>query len=127
MPPLAGETIPASPIGALRAALSFGIVDSLLMRAAQNAIRRYHRFGPVKPDEMNDGLIDCGIVANILLIGKPALKVSRLATFVGNQRRDYLAGMRVVRPVVSHGGQRISLKALLAFLAELIAEPFCFE
>ena len=66
------------PKWAFRARLSFGVIDSLFMRAANDSIRHHDRFGPVIPDELSDLTSNGRIGPNVTLFDKPTFQVGRL-------------------------------------------------
>ncbi len=99
------------PERALRADLSFGVVDPLLMRAAYDPIRHDYRFGSMIPHELEDLATNGRICPNVALLGEPTFQGDRLGVLSGHNPNCDFAGAFVIRPVERDGRDRIAPKA----------------
>jgi len=72
-----GEAVATRPIRAVRAGVAFGVVDSFLVRAADDAVGHDHRASLMLAKEGLDLLADNRIAADIDAFGEPAFELNR--------------------------------------------------
>src|SRR4051794_21952400 len=80
---LAGPAVAVRPERALRAGLSFGVIDTLLMWAAYDPIGHDNRYGAMIPYEPEDVATNDRICPNIALLGEPTFQGDRLGVLPG--------------------------------------------
>ncbi|MEA2541402.1 MAG: hypothetical protein QOH35_2768 [Acidobacteriaceae bacterium] len=88
--PLMGEAVAACPKGALGTRLTVGIVHAFFMRTADDAVDCGHGTDFMLTEKGVDLLCDGVVVADVTVLGKPALEVIGLSSFVGNYRHGDL-------------------------------------
>ena len=110
------EPITSSPIGALRARISFWIIRALLVRAADNPIGHHGGAGCVRLEEGQNLLTNGGIMTHVqIALGEPTLKNIRLVTFSKDDADGNLGGQFVVGSVEGHSGDRVPAKSRAEF------------
>src|SRR5258708_18604970 len=87
-----GEAVEARPIRAVRAGVAFGVVDTFLVRTADDAVGHDHRTSLMLAKECLDLLADHRIAAYIDAFGEPAFELIGRAAFVGDDRDVNLGG-----------------------------------
>jgi len=96
---VASPAVEARPEGALRAGLSLGVIDTLLMWAAYDSIRHDDRYGAMIPHEPEDVATNDRICPNVALLGEPTFPGDRLGVLRGHNPNCNFAGAFVIRPV----------------------------
>jgi hypothetical protein len=103
-----GEAVAARPIRAVRAGVAFGVVDTFLVRAADDAVGHDHGASLMLAKEGLDLLADNRIVAYIDVFGEPAFEhVGRFA-FVGDDGDGNLGGQVRSRAIECNRRDRVS-------------------
>ena len=108
---VAGPTVAVRPKRALRADLSFGVIDPLLMWATYDSIRHDDRYGAMIPHEPEDVATNGRICPNVALLGEPTFQSDRLGVLRGHNPNCDFAGAFVIRPVERNRRDRIAPKA----------------
>ena len=112
---LTGPPVPIGPEGAVGANRTI-VVDTFLMRAANDAIRHSDAQHVALRKECRDLRQDFGIVANIAVGGEPLVHIGRFRVFVVNDRDYQLRRSLIVRAIERDGRGGIATEALLGFL-----------
>src|ERR1017187_2120154 len=97
------EAIAARPVWALRTLLSLRVVNSLFMRAADDAVGDDGGAHTVLLDKLDDLRVDIGIEAHVAIFRKEALQMIRLLSFAQKDRNRCLTGPFRGRPVQGYG------------------------
>ena len=115
---VAGPAVVVRPERALRADLSFGVIDTLLMWAAYDSIRHDDRYGAMIPHEPEDVATNDRICPNVALLGEPTFQGDRLGVLRGHNTNRNFAGAFVIRPVERDRRDRIAPKATTCLLLQ---------
>ena len=99
-----GEAVAARPIRAVRAGVAFGVVDTFLVRTADDAVGHDHGTSLMLAKEGQDPLADDRIAAYIDVFGEPAFELVGRVAFVGDNGDGNLGGQ--VRSRAIEGNRR---------------------
>lgn len=97
------------------------------MRAPDDAIDGYHRFGTMQVDESNDCFGNFWIGSRISGFAEPPLKRVGVSTFVRDDTNRDLRRTRVVGPVEGNRCHRVAAEAPVASFRELVSVPLSLE
>src|SRR5260370_36805820 len=98
-----GEAVAARPIRAVRARVAFGVVDTFLVRTADDPVGDDHDTSLMLSKEGLNLLADSRIAAYIDAFGVPAFKLIVLGAFVGDNGVGKLGGQVLIKiTIVSH-------------------------
>jgi hypothetical protein len=111
-----GEAVAACPKGALGTRLTVGIVHAFFMQTAYDAVDCGHGTDLMLTEKGLDLLSDGVVVADVAILGKPALELLGLVSFVGDDRHGNLGSQGRGGTLEGDGGDRITLESTLGFL-----------
>jgi hypothetical protein len=122
---LMGEAVAARPIRAVRAGVAFGVVDTFLVRTADDAVGHDHGTSLVLSKEGLDLLADNRIAADIDAFGEPAFELIGRVAFVGDDRDGNLGGQVRSRAIEGDRRDRVSPESAPSTLRQPGSRPFC--
>jgi hypothetical protein len=111
-----GEAVAVRPIGALGTRLAVGIVHAFFMRTAYDAVDSGHGADLVLTEKGFDLLTYGVVVADVAVLGKPALELIGLVSFIREDRHGHLGSQGCGWAVESDGGEGITFESTLGFL-----------
>ena len=113
---IACPAVAMRPERTLRAGLAVGVIDPLLMRAADDPVRHDNRFGALLQHEPEDIAANGRIGPNVALFGEQALQYRRLGTLRVHNRHHDFARPLVIGTVERDGRHRIATEAAASLL-----------
>jgi len=115
--PPSGPAVPPGPERAGRAGRPL-VVDTFLVRAANDAVHRRHGHDALGFYELQHLGRNLGIPADIGPIRHPAPQVERLCTLGRDDADRDLRGRRIIRAVERQGGNRVAPEPALRLLGQ---------
>ncbi|SRR6266436_5693968 len=114
----ASEAITPSPVGALRAGFSLGVVDAFFVRTADETVGNDHGLGGVLLEEGENLRANGEVGTDVGILGEPTFKRVRFAAFVAHDGGNDFCSEFGRWTVEGDGGDRKAPKALFDFPAQ---------
>src|SRR5258705_4467920 len=118
------KPVAARPIRAVRARVAFGVVDTFLVRTADDAVGHDHGTSLMLAKEGLDLLADNRIAAYIDAFGEPAFELIGRVAFVGDDRDGNLGGQVRSRAIEGDRRDRVSPESAPSTLRQPGSRPF---
>src|SRR5258708_914238 len=119
-----GKAVAARPMRAVRAGVAFGVVDTFLVRTADDAIGHDHGTSLMLAKEGLDLLADNRIAAYIDAFGEPAFELIGRVAFVGDDRDGNLGGQVRSRAIEGDRRDRVAPESAPSTFRQPGSRPF---
>jgi hypothetical protein len=119
-----GEAVAARPIRAVRAGVAFGVVDTFLVRTADDAVGHDHGTSLMLAKEGLDLLADNRIAADIDAFGEPAFELIGRVAFVGDNGDGNLGGQVRSRAIEGDRRDWVALESAPSTFRQPGSRPF---